>query len=280
MSASIFWQNLPNLAGKATPAAEAASRQIVLVTVLGTALLLAISFLVVLAALFYRKRFWQLEQEKQLEIAKTQHELAEMAMTEIGRELHDELQNPILAVKVAIEFSRTTPEILTPELTQQMINDLVRVNDSLRRVAHRLSIDYLETRSLGQTAEEEATRLTRTGRFEVALKIADALPEVAKGKTLLLSRILQEMISNTLKHALDESNLMHIVQVGIGIEHTDGHLHLWVSDNGKGFDLAQLKNEGGFKGIRKKAKLLDARFQIESIPSVGTKVAVWLPVQP
>ena len=87
-----------------------------------------------------------------------------------------------------------------------------------------------------------------------------------------LIRIVQEVFSNIRKHAQAK-------QAWIVLKEWKGDLVLEVGDDGQGFlsdDLPGL-SQYGLRGMRERAELIGADFQIASRPGAGTVVYVRLP---
>ena len=87
-------------------------------------------------------------------------------------------------------------------------------------------------------------------------------------------RFAQEALNNVVKHAQAD-------RVDIVLEHTHEHVSLIVEDNGIGFNPseAQTAVEGfGLIGMRERAALAGADFQIESAPGDGTTVILRVPL--
>src|SRR6185503_12476253 len=86
-------------------------------------------------------------------------------------------------------------------------------------------------------------------------------------------RLAQEALNNVVKHAQAD-------RVDIILEHSHEHVLLIVEDNGIGFNPSEAENavEGfGIIGMRERAALAGADFQIESAPGDGTTVILRVP---
>jgi signal transduction histidine kinase len=88
-----------------------------------------------------------------------------------------------------------------------------------------------------------------------------------------LIRIFQEALNNVRKHS--QAN-----QAWVSCYETDGDLILEVRDDGTGFDIDDIPKPSrhGLKGMRERAELIGADFQIISLPMEGTTVRLRLPL--
>jgi two-component system nitrate/nitrite sensor histidine kinase NarX len=89
-----------------------------------------------------------------------------------------------------------------------------------------------------------------------------------------LIRIIQEALSNVRKHA-------HARQVWLAIRQTAGDLVLEVRDDGDGFTPQDITSASrhGLRGMRERAELIGADFQVISLPQQGATVRVRLPLK-
>jgi two-component system nitrate/nitrite sensor histidine kinase NarX len=87
-----------------------------------------------------------------------------------------------------------------------------------------------------------------------------------------LIRILLEALNNVRKHARGG-------QIWISCQEVDGDLIIEVRDDGIGFDIEDIPGPSryGLQGMRERAELIGADFQIISRPMEGTTVRVRLP---
>lgn len=94
---------------------------------------------------------------------------------------------------------------------------------------------------------------------------------------LQLYRIVQESLSNALKHA-------EATAVAVKVEFGDQHVQIAVEDDGRGFDVARppLRADGalGLSSIRERARSIGADLSMDSGPGRGTTLHVRLPLPP
>ena len=102
-----------------------------------------------------------------------------------------------------------------------------------------------------------------------ALSDAAAVPVA---HTLPLLRILQESLSNALKHS-------RASEIAVTLACDGEALHLVVSDNGQGFDAGQIHVGKGVNSMEKRARGIGADLHIEGGPGAGgASVRVSLPL--
>ena len=92
---------------------------------------------------------------------------------------------------------------------------------------------------------------------------------------LHIYRILQESLSNIVKHANAKS-------VYVSILKKSSYILIVVKDNGIGFDFKKkLKNSDslGMKTLKERAKIINGNIKILSIIGKGTKTTLLIPVK-
>jgi signal transduction histidine kinase len=95
-----------------------------------------------------------------------------------------------------------------------------------------------------------------------------ATTEIETG--LCLYRIAQEALRNIAKHA----GACHVC---VTVRQVDDEVELAVADDGKGFDLTKIREQGGGLGLRsieERVRLVGGRLAIETSPSTGTRITV------
>lgn len=121
----------------------------------------------------------------------------------------------------------------------------------------------------------------RTTLEQVGIRVVVKAPgvplELSPAVTTTLFRIVQEAVSNIVRHAGAGS-----VTIVLGV--SDSLVHLRIQDDGHGFDPGHASRDAvelqrlGLLGIRERAELLGGQFQIESGPEKGTILQVTIPV--
>jgi two-component system nitrate/nitrite sensor histidine kinase NarX len=123
---------------------------------------------------------------------------------------------------------------------------------------------------LEQTVEEfrELTGLP------VIIEILDVKNDLPPEVHAQLIRIVQEALSNVRKHS-------QAGQVWIACREDENDLILEIRDNGRGFtpEYASNPSRHGLRGMRERADLIGADYQITSQPNEGTQICLRLPLK-
>jgi two-component system, NarL family, sensor histidine kinase LiaS len=107
--------------------------------------------------------------------------------------------------------------------------------------------------------------------LDIEWKIEDM--SLDKGIEDHLFRILQESVSNTLRHAKATSLDIRLIQ-------RESIIILRVVDDGRGFDVNESKvtSSYGLQNMRERAIEIGGTFKIISVPNKGTRLEVKVPV--
>jgi signal transduction histidine kinase len=201
--------------------------------------------------------------------------------TRIAREIHDELGSMLTGLKWDIEeISRllsSQPGQSQLAVMRQKVRALIKLTDmsvsTLRRIASELRPSVLDDLGLGAAIEWQAQQFqARTGivcHCDCSLERV----ELTEEQSTAVFRILQEALTNVLRHA-------QATKVDIKISKEKGHFVLSVSDNGKGITESEKTEQQslGILGMRERAHLIGGEIKIKGVDGKGTVVIVRVPI--
>ncbi len=197
----------------------------------------------------------------------------------LAREIHDELGQILVAVKIDMgilknEMSRKTDNDQFSEILHKF-DDLVALVDKTIKTARKIMTD-LRPEVLELLGFSEAVKLHAKNfeeRFKISCKFNNAVPayEFSTQQSIALFRIIQEALNNVAKHA-------KATEVKINILESNDSLVLEIKDNGVGFDQNNKKNfeSYGIIGMKERVFLLDGELNISSKKDKGTKIQIKL----
>ena len=255
------------------------------ITVIASAcLMIALVIVVVIAILKYQNRVKKhilemitLKATYEQEILRSQVEIQNQTLKYVGEELHDNIQQMLLVVKLYL--SMLERDLHTPETQQQAqeITELVNQTMSeLRAMSKSLDSDAVKDFGLEQSLAYELQRIRKSRRYETELRITGERYSLGYQKEIVLFRVVQEIVSNALKHA----GAKHL---SVWLDYQPQQFYLTVKDNGKGFDYEQVANQNvdsigaGLRNIRRRTELIGGTCTYQTAPNQGTKVLIMLP---
>jgi two-component system sensor histidine kinase UhpB len=181
----------------------------------------------------------------------------------LARELHDEVGQTLTAVLLQLKHAADrAPQPVRDDL--QQAQETTRAGlDEIRRIARRLRPGVLEELGLHSALRALTAEFT-TSRLSATAHITPGLTRLDPATELVLYRVAQEGLTNTARHT-------HATRVEVHLRALpDARVGLLVRDNGQGIGAAP---EGaGISGMRERALLIGAEFQIGRGPQGGTEI--------
>ncbi|WP_308705262.1 PAS domain-containing sensor histidine kinase [Pseudomonas sp. N040] len=229
---------------------------------------------------------WDISESKRIELAlsESRAQLRELSAhlesvreeekARIAREVHDELGQVLTVLKLETSMCELAYGALDAGL-QERLNSMKRLIANLfqlvRDVATALRPPILDA-GISSAIEWQAQRFESRTQIPCLVQVPDNLPPLADVKAIGLFRILQEALTNVMRHAQ-----AHTVDVRLVLE--DGWLCLTVSDDGCGFIPAPGRPSSfGLVGMRERVLMLGGSLQLDSRPGEGTTLNVRIPL--
>lgn len=194
----------------------------------------------------------------------------------IAREIHDDLGQNLLALRIEADILATRTEKSHPRLHARARATLRQIDNTIRSVRQIINDLRPNVLDLGLSAAVEwqiAQFRQRSGiRCEF---IEDAVADhgVDDHCATAFFRVLQESLSNIHQHACAST-------VHVELQQAHGMLRMTISDNGIGINTANRHKAGSFGlvGIEERISLLGGSCSISSLPHGGTTVCIAVPL--
>ncbi|MFP1647961.1 two-component system sensor histidine kinase LiaS [Enterococcus mundtii] len=205
----------------------------------------------------------------------TKEEILELERHRLARELHDSVSQQLFAAMMMMSAlteqaeKSDTPEMFRKQL--RMVADIINASQSeMRALLLHLRPVNLEEKSLKQGIEQLLKELKN--KIQIALKwdieditLSDSIEDH-------LFRIVQELLSNTLRHA--KANELEVY-----LHKIDNNLLLRVIDDGTGFNMNETKTGSyGLNNIRERVAGIGGTVKIISFKGQGTSVEIKVPL--
>lgn len=190
----------------------------------------------------------------------------------IAEELHDNMGSLLASLRIYTDLLRE--KSLDPE-TQRLATKVAELSEltavETRRISHELSTQSLKYLGLKVPIEELCRSISETQKIEVSASVMVQV-ELSSELTLNIYRIVQELITNTLKHAKATHVRLELTQV------SNNYLSLIYEDNGHGFDLTIIKAGMGLHNLKARVERFEGSVSIESSINKGTTVIIEFPL--
>jgi len=191
----------------------------------------------------------------------------------LARELHDAVSQQLFAISMtATAVSRTMEKDWERAKHQvQLIEEMASVAQSeMRALLLHLRPVHLDGRSLGLAIQKLVEELHQKVHMDIELHLDTSLLMKQEIEDHLF-RITQEALSNTLRHA-------KATQLSITLFKLEQDVHLYIEDNGIGFDNQNRKQGSyGLLTMEERVRELDGKFSLCSEFGKGTRIEIIIP---
>lgn len=212
----------------------------------------------------------------------TQRTLAiqEKERRHLAQELHDELGQSLIAIKaVAASIEQTTPEEnkAVSDNVKTIIAFSDRMYDVARNMMQRLRPAILDELGLITALQEMIDSWNdRHGDVFCHFKVEGELDNLGEDININLYRIVQESLTNIIKHA--KANEVQLSLSNKGSHSTDESLLMVIRDDGMGFDITKTQRGLGLLGIRERVVALNGEFELNTGIDKGVEIVIKIPL--
>ncbi|MFQ5889559.1 MAG: PAS domain-containing sensor histidine kinase [Gemmatimonadota bacterium] len=195
----------------------------------------------------------------------------------VARELHDETLQTLAAILIRLRVAQRGPDVLSvQELLEELRLEIAEAADGVRRIARDLRPPALDELGIVAAIQEHARSLRETAGLAIEVEadpLDDALTDEAQ---LVLYRIVQEALSNTVRHA-------YASRAWVRLRRQGNLVVAEVKDDGTGFSVGELMTRDerglGLFGMTERASYVRGRVIIDSRPGEGTTIRAEIPVR-
>jgi len=210
------------------------------------------------------------EVRKKREIIKAIMEAQEKERREIAAELHDNVNQILTTCKLFLEIARNNPA--DARFIDGCYQNIQTVIEEIRNISHNLTPYTLKDLGLAAALHDIVQKINQSGKLTIRLLAFENLEEDAISQDIKLAvfRIIQEKISNVLKHA-------HATELKIGLRVFEGRIRVQLVDNGLGFDEKVVKKGMGLNNIQNRVEYYKGSFHLRTAPREGCELNIELP---
>ncbi len=192
----------------------------------------------------------------------------------IARELHDDLNQRLALLSIEIEqYGQRLPRSASEH--RQRMHDIweraYEISGYVHRMSHQLHPSKLDTLGLVAAVRSLCHSLAQRSALKPEFTHRQVPSEIPKDIALCLFRVVQEALSNAVKHS--GAQYARVQLIGSAEE-----ICLVVTDCGAGFNTGNVSESGlGLISMRERLRLVDGEFSIESAPGQGTRITARVP---
>jgi two-component system sensor histidine kinase UhpB len=199
----------------------------------------------------------------------------EQERARLARDLHDDINQRLAAASIGLSsLRRRVPPAIQAEVNH-IQHQVIALSEDVRQLSHELHPSCLHHAGLRDSLEA-LCHTSRRPRAPHVVFIADrAIDVLSPDIALCFYRVTQEALANALRHA-------EASQVTIKASVTSDLASLWIFDDGKGIDPAELPSSGpgiGLISMNERVKLLGGSFELRTAPGKGVDLCLRIPLE-
>ncbi len=214
----------------------------------------------------------ELETQQQLTATEAVLKGEEQERTRLAKDLHDGLGGMLSGIKYSFNTMKGNM-IMTPDNAQAFERSMDMLDSSIkemRRVAHNMMPEALVKFGLDTALKDFCNDILQSGALHISYQsIGIENEEINQTVGITVYRIVQELINNTMKHAVAKNAIVQVTK-------SDGQLSVTVEDDGKGFDTAIISKPVGmgWSNITNRVEFLKGKLDVDSQHGKGTSVHI------
>lgn len=210
--------------------------------------------------------------ERAEEREKSLQEVVIQERNRLARELHDSVSQQLFAASMMMSAINETnsADVQATKKQMQMVERMIHQSQlEMRALLLHLRPVALKDKSLSEGMEDLLYELTQKVPMDIDWSVESL--DLEKGIEDQLFRILQESVSNTLRHA--KATALHVMLI-----ERDQNIILRIVDDGVGFDVEEEKTSSyGLQNMQERALEVGGAMKIVSVKEQGTRLEVKVP---
>ncbi len=213
---------------------------------------------------------YEAQQRYQNELAKSHIEIQEQTLKNIAWELHDNVGQLLSVANLQLNIlMNSAPETLHEKIleTKNVVSETVHEIRSLSKV---LNNDVILKNGLLASLNVELERFNKLNFLSAKMMVTGDIVPIKSSNEIIIFRIIQEFLSNVIKHA--KASKLFVL-----LDYKDNNLEITATDDGVGFDATKQTDSSGMETMSSRAAILDAKIEITSNVGEGTRLFLKYP---
>lgn len=215
--------------------------------------------------------------ETEVEVLSAMIEGQEKERKKIAREIHDGIGPLLSAIRLNLEALKARHNQQMDEKSlddiDQIIHTLDETTQDIRAMSHNLMPPVLIDFGLVPAVNNLCSRISNSGKVGIDL-ITNLNKRIESENELILYRIVQELVNNSLKHS-------EATRITVQLMDHGNYVLLSVEDNGKGFNMNEMDVHSagtGLSNIQARIQSRNGNIHFETAPGRGFIANVEIPI--
>ncbi|WP_264537573.1 sensor histidine kinase [Flavobacterium sp. N1736] len=247
-----------------------------LVISLGIVFLTLLIILLVIFFYFLKKKNTYLVEKMeadlyfQSELIKTRIEIKDQTLSEISKELHDNIGQIVSVGIMQLNMYINSEKPIQHNELSDLKEILAKSLDEIRILSRIINKDNLLQSNFIEAIKQDLERIKKLKKIQYKYTLSGEIPEINEEHDLFIYRIFQEALHNSLKHS-------HSDKFDVNITTTADLFCLKIQDFGIGYDALKTNSGLGLSNMKLRAKLIGAALIMNS-DATGTTVTLEYPL--
>lgn len=209
---------------------------------------------------------------KAIQIANAISEAKELERSDLGKELHDNVNQILAAARIFMDLARRNTKNRKDNITRSSEYTLTAIEE-IRRIAKGLANNAIKNVGLCVAITKMTKDLMQGHPIKIICKMDESLhTRMSEKFNLDVFRIVQEQLNNIIKHAKAS-------RVTIALSQNETDIVLTIADNGVGFDVTKDADGIGIINIKSRAEFYKGSATFVSRPGKGCVLTARFPVE-
>jgi two-component system, NarL family, sensor kinase len=253
--------------------------EVFLVFILGTLFLFAFAIALISFLIQYKRKQqlhitekMNLEYQFQQQLLQSRLEVQEQSLKYFSEEIHDNIGQALTLCKLHLHQLPHAEESDKDLLLEESTAILTKALNDMRSISHTLNGNYVSRMGLKESLEKETKYISSSRKVRTELIFNGEVANLPQEKELLIFRIIQECITNALKHGAPGT-------LSIELDYQPYYLSICIADDGTGFNTVDVKEPGlGLSNMQLRTTLLNGTMEITSKENEGTRINLKIPL--
>jgi PAS domain S-box-containing protein len=198
-------------------------------------------------------------------------QVQEKEREEIGKELHDNINQILASTKLYLELALSGNLDTLGDAISRSYQNVTFIIEEIRRLSKKLVPASLDA-TLAEAIQDLIDEIQAITPVKILLMTGLDQKLLNENIKLMIYRIVQEQINNILKHAAASQ-----VEIKIGAD--PENLELVITDNGVGFDTNKKSKGIGLRNIDNRVRFYNGITHVISRPGKGCRLEISIPMQ-
>jgi PAS domain S-box-containing protein len=210
----------------------------------------------------YNKERANETRERADQIASAITDAKELERSDLGMELHDNVNQLLVASRLYLEIARKNNTNREMYLNRSSEYTMTAIEE-IRKLAKGLVNDAIKNLSLCEAIDDMTRDIMEVNPMKISCTMGVGIQTEVNAKfNLAIFRIVQEQLNNIIKHAKAST-------VNISLSQTKANIVLSVTDNGLGFNVKKKVSGIGMQNIKSRAQAFNGTTSFASFPGMG-----------